>query len=106
MSTSTSIPPIPTPPAPQTFWQKVKAKLQQPSTVVGLGLIGGGITYWFTKDASISLVVAGAISGGMNDHTTTLLQRIEGLEDAARQAQRTAAATNATVNAMSARAPR
>lgn len=66
---------------------RVTGWIRQPTTIGAFAVVAGGAAYWFTGNAVIAGTVATAVLGGMNDHTATLLTRIEALEDALRSAK-------------------
>lgn len=62
----------------------VRSWAQQPSSLVAVGLLVGAGVYWWTKSPELALVAASIIPGAVNDHSTQILTKIEGVEDSLR----------------------
>lgn len=60
----------------------VRTLLRQPSTLMAIGCLIGAIVYWWTKSPELALAAAAVVPGAVNDHTTAILTKVEGLEDA------------------------
>jgi hypothetical protein len=63
---------------------KLRSWFQQPSTLVAAGLLVGAGVYWWTKSPEMALMAAALIPGAVNDHSTQILTKIEGVEDSLR----------------------
>lgn len=62
----------------------LKAWFRQPSTLVAAGLVVGAVVFWFSGNAALAAMAAAAIPGAVNDHSRAMLEKIEGLETAAK----------------------
>jgi hypothetical protein len=66
---------------------KLEAFIRQPSTLIAIGCVIGGVVYWFTGNASLALASISIVPGTVNDQTASVLAKVEALEDAARAKQ-------------------
>lgn len=80
---------------------KLEAWFRQPSTLLAAGLLVGGAVYWITASPALALTAASIIPGACNDHSASLLTRIEGVEDGLRANTRKLASVDSQVSGSS-----
>lgn len=85
-------------------WTTITRWIKQPSTLMAGGLLIGGAVYWQTKSPELALAAAAVLPGAVNDHTSAVLTKIEGLEDAVRPIAVNTAVTAAAVAPVAAKA--
>lgn len=74
--------------------QAIIAWARQPTSVIGIGVIAGAVTYWVTKDAVLATGASGAVCALISDNSNDaakakdILGQVETLEDRARRGAR------------------
>jgi hypothetical protein len=81
------------------MWPKVLSYLKQPSTLIAAGLLVGAAVYWQTKSPELALAAAAIIPGAVNDHSSSILTKVEGLEDSLRPTATAASGNVADITA-------
>jgi hypothetical protein len=81
-----------------SFADWVRMKVRQPTTILCGGLIVGAGVYWVTKSPELAAVATAGVIGSVDDHTRTLLTRIEDLETGVANVHGAAVSASAAAN--------
>ncbi len=64
----------------------VMSKLKQPTTMMALAILVALGVYWVTGSTSAAGGAAALMLGGLDDHTATIIAKLEAAEDAVKAA--------------------